>query len=572
MNREKAEAEHRKRIRAYEREIKRIYTSLVDEAAKIGTSVKNFDKSKPFRFDNYPQTRKRIEKLFDDYRTEVLATISGGIDNEFTKQNEFFLSVLRGYFSVPDNYYSPVNKKAVEAFIERKNNGMNLSQRVWKYSGQFKEELEMSIDLGLREGRSAQQMSRDIRKYLNNPDKLFRRVRDEHGNLQLSKNAKAFHPGAGVYRSSYKNAVRLTGTETNIAYRTADYDSIQTEDFVLGIRIELSNNHTTNGKPLTDICDELKGVYPKDFKFTGWHPNCRCKVITINASIDEVIDHIKNGTPYKGYITDTPPNFKKWVAENREKLQTTNSLPYFVRDNEKYFPQMTITPKAMAGVKEAQNFNRDIMNISDIEELIKKATTQRENKLYVSFEPFSPVIIEAINKVRDIKAKNAIYESIMTDNRATLLNETNGHFTKLFPNNRGINKPTWKDTKQMAYDLNKKNIDVVFLPELNGTTSADALIKIGKTYRISDFKYAITTKSNTLSKDLENGFKQANLIVLKLKNMDSGQLRDTFDYLIRNDIRFGDIILQNKYGDTLQLTERDIRRGLYRKKIKGFLK
>lgn len=364
MNREKAEAEHRKRIRAYEREIKRIYTSLVDEAAKIGTSVKNFDKSKPFRFDNYPQTRKRIEKLFDDYRTEVLATISGGIDNEFTKQNEFFLSVLRGYFSVPDNYYSPVNKKAVEAFIERKNNGMNLSQRVWKYSGQFKEELEMSIDLGLREGRSAQQMSRDIRKYLNNPDKLFRRVRDEHGNLQLSKNAKAFHPGAGVYRSSYKNAVRLTGTETNIAYRTADYDSIQTEDFVLGIRIELSNNHTTNGKPLTDICDELKGVYPKDFKFTGWHPNCRCKVITINASMDEVIDHIKNGTPYKGYITDTPPNFKKWVAENQEKLQTTNSLPYFVRDNEKYFPQMTITPKAMAGVKEAQKINEEMNKLT----------------------------------------------------------------------------------------------------------------------------------------------------------------------------------------------------------------
>lgn len=364
MNREKAEAEHRKRIRAYEREIKRIYTSLVDEAAKIGTSVKNFDKSKPFRFDDYPQTRKRIEKLFDDYRTEVLATISGGIDNEFTKQNEFFLSVLRGYFQVPDNYYSPVNKKAVEAFIERKNNGMNLSQRVWKYSGQLKEELEMSIDLGLREGRSAQQMSRDIRKYLNNPYKLFRRVRDEHGNLQLSKNAKAFHPGAGVYRSSYKNAVRLTGTETNIAYRTADYDSIQTEDFVLGIRIELSNNHTTNGKPLTDICDELKGVYPKDFKFTGWHPNCRCKVITINASMDDVIDHIKNGTPYKGYITDTPPNFKKWVAENQEKLQTTNSLPYFVRDNEKYFPQMKITPKAMAGVLEERKFNAEMEQIN----------------------------------------------------------------------------------------------------------------------------------------------------------------------------------------------------------------
>lgn len=363
MNRDKAEAEHRKRIRAYERAIKRIYTSLVDEAAKIGTSIKNFDKSKPFRFDEYPQTRKRIEKLFAEYRTEIFATISGGIENEFTKQNEFFLSVLRGYFLVPDNYYSPVNKKAVAAFIARIDNGMNLSQRVWKYSTQFKEELEMSIDLGLRQGKSAQQMSRDIRRYLNEPNKLFRRVRDEHGNLQLSKNAKAFHPGAGVYRSSYKNAIRLAGTETNIAYRTADYNSMQNEDFILGISIELSNNHTLNGKPFTDICDQLAGVYPKDFKFTGWHPNCRCKVMTILASEEQIIDHLINGTPYTGYITETPQNFKQWVSENTEKLEKTKSLPYFARDNENYFPTMTITPQAMDGVKEEQEFNEKMAGL-----------------------------------------------------------------------------------------------------------------------------------------------------------------------------------------------------------------
>ena len=533
MNREKAEAEHRKRIRAYEREIKRIYTSLVDEAAKIGTSVKNFDKSKPFRFDDYPQTRKRIEKLFDDYRTEVLATISGGIDNEFTKQNEFFLSVLRSYFSVPDNYYSPVNKKAVEAFIERKNNGMNLSQRVWKYSGQFKEELEMSIDLGLREGRSAQQMSRDIRKYLNNPDKLFRRVRDEHGNLQLSKNAKAFHPGAGVYRSSYKNAVRLTGTETNIAYRTADYDSIQTEDFVLGIRIELSNNHTTNGKPLTDICDELKGVYPKDFKFTGWHPNCRCKVITINASMDEVIDHIKNGTPYKGYITDTPPNFKKWVAENQEKLQTTNSLPYFVRDNEKYFPQMTITPKAMAGVKEAQKINETMADLNKTEEL--KATNKYDTVVY------------------DIEKKHTVYSFSESNGSITvpdLVNKKDSDYDKLF----AIAK-TFAENGEKVLLPPKKQLGVKFdyedyYKDLIGTIydgkCPDIAVKRGSKYVFYEFEsYNTNNKKRALKNMLHRGLVQSDRLIIDNIDISDSNIRYSIFERIKNGVQISEVWMRN---------------------------
>lgn len=139
---------------------------------------------------------------------------------------------------------------------------MNLSDRVWRYTEQFKSEIELGIDIGLRDGLSADELSRDLRQYLQHPDKLLRRVRDEHGNLVLSKAAKAFHPGQGVYRSSYKNARRLAATETNMAYRTADYVRWQQLDFVVGIEIHLSNNHTLNGVPFEDICDFLQGRYP----------------------------------------------------------------------------------------------------------------------------------------------------------------------------------------------------------------------------------------------------------------------------------------------------------------------
>ena len=74
------------------------------------------------------------------------------------------------------------------------------------------------MDIALRDGTPANRLVTDLKQYLKYPDKLFRRVRDEHGQLQLSKRAKEFHPGAGVYRSSYKNARRLAVTETNMEF------------------------------------------------------------------------------------------------------------------------------------------------------------------------------------------------------------------------------------------------------------------------------------------------------------------------------------------------------------------
>lgn len=220
---------------------------------------------------------------------------------------------------------------------------MNLSDRVWRYTEQFKSEIELGIDIGLRDGLSADELSRDLRQYLQHPDKLFRRVRDEHGNLVLSKAAAAYHPGQGVYRSSYKNARRLAATETNIAYRTADYERWQQLDFVVDIEIRLSNNHTLNGVPFEDICDFLQGRYPKDFKFTGWHPHCRCHAVTILKTEEEMAEdnrRILEGEPVSegsvNSVAEVPQRFNDWVADNKERAKGWSSMPYFIRQNPQY--------------------------------------------------------------------------------------------------------------------------------------------------------------------------------------------------------------------------------------------
>ena len=120
-------------------------------------------------------------------------------------------------------------------------------------------------------------------------------MRDEKGILRLSKAAKMYHPGRGVYRSSYKNALRLTQTEINMAYHSADHERWSQTDWIIGVRVSLSNNHTLNGIPFHDICDDVKGVYPKDFKFVGWHPKCRCHATPELAKREERIAYLKNG-------------------------------------------------------------------------------------------------------------------------------------------------------------------------------------------------------------------------------------------------------------------------------------
>ena len=123
----------------------------------------------------------------------------------------------------------------------------------------------------------------------------------------------------------------------------------------------------------------------------------------------------------------------------------------------------------------------------------------------------------------------------------------------------------------MAIDLNKAGIDVTFLPEVDGLICADSLLKIRNTYRLADFKYCVTTNSNTLAKELEHGFQQASTIVLKLENMDAGIFKKAIGYLLRNEIPYGNLILMNEYGKYVELEKRDIKTEIYRKKIRGLL-
>lgn len=221
------------------------------------------------------------------------------------------------------------NLEALSQFQTRNVNGMNLSDKVWKLTKANTEIMDYYLESGTGTGRAASSIARDIRQLLNKPDNLFRRVRDpETGQLKLSNPAKAYKPGRGVYRSSVQNARRLARTEVNMAYRASDFERWNKLDFILGIEVKLSNAH-----PRPDICDQAAGMYPKGFKFIGWHPQCICHAVPVLPTDDQFLDWAMDDKELTGFVSDVPKSFKNWINDNKEKVSKWASQPYFIRDN-----------------------------------------------------------------------------------------------------------------------------------------------------------------------------------------------------------------------------------------------
>ena len=338
---------HYRETEAYAQAVQSLYdkaTLAITRAAARG----KIDPDTPFSFDMYPSVQKEMQRITEQLAERVTVVIESGSKKQWLfacDKNDAFISSIMDTSKVSKARLKKMqdrNLDALAAFQGRKVDGMNLSQRVWKYVGQFKDQLENALDVGLGDGRSADELSRDVRQNLRDPNRLFRRVRDKRGNLVLSKRAAAFHPGRGVYRSSYKNAMRLTRSEINMAYRESDWQRWQSLDFVVGFEI-----HRSNHEPLCkcDTCAKLVGRYPKTFKFKGWHPQCMCyatPVLMDEETFDEnELGDLKaalRGTTYKhqqakNAVSDVPDGFKAWVKDHVEAQKGWASTPYFIKDN-----------------------------------------------------------------------------------------------------------------------------------------------------------------------------------------------------------------------------------------------
>ena len=280
---------------------------------------------------------QRIESAVDrellNLESMLYANISAfqkdGWERAERKNDDFISQFIKG-MSISSATKDGMFAHSLSAFEALKNdidaNGFKLSDRVWNITQQTKSQLEFYLDSGVVAGRNANGISSDIRQILQNPQKRFRRIRNEKGELVLSQPMKDYHPGQGIYRSAYKNALRTSATTTNTAYRSADYERWSKQDFILGIEIQRSANNRGPCK----ICDAMVGRYPKTFKFTGFHPFCICFATPITMEPENFADFLLNDTvPKEQVITDIPQGAKDFVSENKDGLQSA----FWYKDN-----------------------------------------------------------------------------------------------------------------------------------------------------------------------------------------------------------------------------------------------
>lgn len=315
------------RLNIYVMFVQEIYEQLNLEAAKMAVRV-GYDGGSGFRFSDYPALRTPIRKLQSQFVNDLSAIIMRGTSNEWKESNlvQDLLAdkVLKSYGAKVGGkkykVYYQTNSDALKAFQERKDKGMNLSDKLWNQAVNYKEELEYAISSAIQKGMSAVTLSKRLSKYLQDFPSLQKDYKEKYG--------KALRCNDCEYRS-----IRLARSEINMAYRTAEQKRWEQMDFVVGYEIKLSHAHH-NRMPHGDICDELAGKYPKDFKWTGWHPNDMCYVVPLLKTEEEFWsdDDIKS----INNVDDVPNQFNTWVKSNIQRAKSWSSEPYFVRDNGKY--------------------------------------------------------------------------------------------------------------------------------------------------------------------------------------------------------------------------------------------
>lgn len=356
----------------YNKRLGRLYSDYVKKLTSLGYGEDVLEDDVLFNFDNFPQLKARLNDIFNDYYQNSLLCYKSGITDGVALAYNHDEMVIGGYSVLTDKAIRVARDTAAATFISNRlktKNGLNLAQIVWNYCQQTKSEFEMAMSNtiadGIKKGSSAEEVGKSIRKYLNDPDMMYRR----YHTIKVQKNGKkkdvvtwrrrriidgkvrfVEEPlekvGMGIYRSARKNALRVARTEINSAYHKARNERWQNEPFVIGQYIHVSPQHN-----IDDICNDLEGRYPKDYVWISWHPQCICTSDPITIQGEEKKEFYKRlmaGEDMSNYVSPfavltMPEKYNQYIKDNSEaivKAGMKGKLAWHLQDNTKYWAHL----------------------------------------------------------------------------------------------------------------------------------------------------------------------------------------------------------------------------------------
>lgn len=356
----------------YNKRLGRLYSDYVKKLTSLGYGEDVLEDDVLFNFDNFPQLKARLNDIFNDYYQNSLLCYKSGITDGVALAYNHDEMVIGGYSVLTDKAIRVARDTAAATFIANRlktKNGLNLAQIIWNYCQQTKSEFEMAMSNtiadGIKKGSSAEEVGKSIRKYLNDPDMMYRR----YHTIKVQKNGKkkdvvtwrrrriidgkvrfVEEPlekvGMGIYRSARKNALRVARTEINSAYHKARNERWQNEPFVIGQYIHVSPQHN-----IDDICNDLEGRYPKDYVWISWHPQCICTSDPITIQGEEKKEFYKRlmaGEDMSNYVSPfavltMPEKYNQYIKDNSEaivKAGMKGKLAWHLQDNTKYWAHL----------------------------------------------------------------------------------------------------------------------------------------------------------------------------------------------------------------------------------------
>lgn len=447
----------------YNKRLGRLYSDYVKKLTSLGYGEDVLEDDALFNFDNFPQLKARLNDIFNDYYQNSLLCYKSGITDGVALAYNHDEMVIGGHSVLTDKAIRVARDTAAATFIANRlktKNGLNLAQTVWNYCQQTKSEFEMAMSNtiadGIKKGSSAEEIGKSIRRYLNDPDMMYRR----YHTIKVQKNGKKKDVvtwrrrriidgkvrfieeplekvGMGVYRSARKNALRVARTEINSAYHKARNERWQKEPFVIGQYIHVSPQHN-----IDDICNDLEGRYPKDYVWISWHPQCICTSDPITIQGEEKKAFYKRlmaGEDMSNYVSPfavltMPEKYNQYIKDNSEaivKAGMRGKLAWHLQDNTKYWAHLlspsdrkklglkaVSSKEAIAEVAKVRHAKRDA-------KAIQKAWTYRRMTIYEDkMDELRSKLTYSKNILSGALAKRyeAVYKAIQSHNSWSVAN------------------------------------------------------------------------------------------------------------------------------------------------------
>lgn len=447
----------------YNKRLGRLYSDYVKKLTSLGYGEDVLEDDALFNFDNFPQLKARLNEIFNDYYQNSLLCYKSGITDGVALAYNHDEMVIGGYSVLTDKAIRVARDTAAATFISNRlkaKNGLNLAQIVWNYCQQTKSEFEMAMSNtiadGIGKGSSAEEIGKSIRRYLNDPDMMYRR----YHTIKVQKNGEKKDVvtwrrrriidgkvrfieeplekvGIGVYRSARKNALRVARTEINAAYHKARNERWKNEPFVIGQYIHVSPQHN-----IDDICNDLEGRYPKDFDWRSWHSNCICTSDPITIQGEEKKEFYKRlmaGEDMSNYVSPfavltMPEKYNQYIRDNSEaivKAGMRGKLAWHLQDNTKYWAHLlspsdrkklglkaVSSKEAIAEVAKVRHAKRDA-------KAIQKAWTYRRMTIYEDkMDKLRSKLTYSKNILSGALAKRyeAVYKAIQSPNSWSVAN------------------------------------------------------------------------------------------------------------------------------------------------------